>query len=205
MTACHPEGKDVSGLLNMTACHSEARSAEESIVLTEMQDSTNAKGFIYIVTNKNKTTLYVGVTSNLKKRIWEHKNHVVKGFTDKYNCENLVYFECFLDIKDAIEREKYIKGKKRVFKENLINEINPKWIDLYDYLFTDVSHSLNMTSHPEGKDVSGVLNMTACHSEGKDVSGVLNMTACHSEGKDVSRLLNMTACHFEVRSTEESL
>ena len=150
MTACHSEGKDVSGLLNMTACHSEARSAEESIVLTEMQDSTNAKGFIYIVTNKNKTTLYVGVTSNLKKRIWEHKNHVVKGFTDKYNCENLVYFECFLDIKDAIEREKYIKGKKRVFKENLINEINPKWIDLYDYLFTDVSR---------------LLNMTTCHSE----------------------------------------
>lgn len=132
------------------ASHSEALAEESidishSLNMTSSQDATNAKGYIYMVTNKNKTTLYIGVTSNLKKRIYEHKNHVVEGFTDKYNCENLVYFECFHDIKDAIEREKYLKGKKREFKNNLVNSINPKWLDLYDYLFRDVSPTLNMT------------------------------------------------------------
>ncbi len=83
--------------------------------------------------NKNKTTLYVGVTSDLKKRIYEHKHHLFKNsFTDKYNLELLVYYEGFHDIEEAITREKQIKGGSRKKKEDIVNSINPKWIDLYD-------------------------------------------------------------------------
>jgi len=90
-------------------------------------------GAIYIMTNKNKTTLYVGVTSDLKKRIYEHKNHLFKNsFTDKYNLELLVYYEGVHDIEEAIIREKQIKGGSRKKKEDLINSINPKWNDLFD-------------------------------------------------------------------------
>ena len=85
------------------------------------------------MTNENKTTLYVGVTSDLKKRIYEHKHHLFKNsFTDKYNLELLVYFESFHNIEEAIAREKQIKGGSRKKKEDLINSINPKWNDLYD-------------------------------------------------------------------------
>ena len=74
------------------------------------------KGYVYILTNKNNTTLYIGVTSNLVKRIWEHKNKVVEGFSSKYNLDKLVYYEVFEDIETAINREKYLKGKKRQYK-----------------------------------------------------------------------------------------
>lgn len=90
------------------------------------------KGYIYIITNKNNTTLYIGVTSDLVKRIWEHKNKVTEGFSKKYNLIKLVYFECFESILSAIEREKYLKGKKRNYKNDLINKINPEWKDLYE-------------------------------------------------------------------------
>jgi len=90
-------------------------------------------GAIYIMANKNKTTLYVGVTSDLKKRIYEHKHHLFKNsFTDKYNLELLVYYEGFHDIEEAITREKQIKGGSRKKKEDIVNSINPKWIDFYD-------------------------------------------------------------------------
>ncbi len=93
------------------------------------------KGYVYIITNFNNTVLYVGVTSNLLKRIYEHKNEMVDGFTKKYKCKKLVYYETFDSIEDAIKREKYLKGKKRKFKISLIQEINPAWEDLYDKLF----------------------------------------------------------------------
>ncbi len=89
-------------------------------------------GYIYILTNKNNTTLYIGVTSNLVKRIWEHKNHVVDGFSKKYQLEKLVYYEVIDNIEDAIAREKYLKGKKREYKVSLIGNMNPDWKDLYD-------------------------------------------------------------------------
>ncbi len=89
------------------------------------------KAFTYIITNKNNTTLYIGVTSNLSKRIWEHKNKVVEGFSKKYNLYKLVYYEVLDDIENAIIREKFLKGKKREYKNNLIESSNPKWIDLY--------------------------------------------------------------------------
>ena len=89
-------------------------------------------GAIYIITNKNNTVLYTGVTSDLRRRIYEHKNHLYKNsFTDKYNVEKLIYFETFHSIEEAISREKQIKAGSRNKKIDLINSINPKWNDLY--------------------------------------------------------------------------
>ncbi len=82
--------------------------------------------------NKNNTTIYVGVTSNLTKRVCQHKNKTYKGFTSKYNCDKLVYFEEHDSIEEAINREKQIKKGNRKAKENLINSINPEWKDLSD-------------------------------------------------------------------------
>ena len=90
------------------------------------------QGYTYILTNKNNTALYVGVTSDLVKRIWEHKNHVVEGFTKKYKIDKLVYYEMFDDIQVAIEREKYLKGKTRAYKNQLIESKNQEWKDLYE-------------------------------------------------------------------------
>ena len=90
------------------------------------------QGFVYILTNKNNTTLYIGVTSNLIKRIYEHKNKLIDGFTKKYNLNKLVYFEPLDNITAAIEREKQLKNWHRNWKINLITEFNKEWKDLYD-------------------------------------------------------------------------
>jgi putative endonuclease len=85
--------------------------------------------FVYLMTNKSGT-LYTGVTNNLERRIYEHKHHLVKGFTNKYNINKLVYFEETNDINAAISREKQIKGWLRKKKIALIESINPGWKDL---------------------------------------------------------------------------
>jgi len=92
---------------------------------------TQKGGFVYLLTNKNHTVLYTGVTSNLVKRAGEHKEHKFRGFTHKYNAEKLVYYEFFPTIQDAIEKEKIIKGGSRQRKIDLINSLNPDWEDLY--------------------------------------------------------------------------
>ena len=92
----------------------------------------NENAYVYIITNHTNSTLYIGVTTNLIKRIYEHKHKVVDGFSKKYNLNKLVYYELITDIRTAIEREKYLKGKKREFKINLINSFNPEWLDLYE-------------------------------------------------------------------------
>ena len=89
-------------------------------------------GYTYIMASKPNGTLYIGVTSNLPKRMYEHKNHVVKGFTDKYNVDKLVYFEETAEIEVAIAREKQLKGWTRAKKIRLIESTNPKWRDLYE-------------------------------------------------------------------------
>jgi len=86
---------------------------------------------IYILSNKFNGTLYVGVTSNLIQRVWQHKTKVVEGFTAKYNLEMLVYYELHCDINAAILREKQLKKWRRQWKLNLINKSNPNWIDLW--------------------------------------------------------------------------
>lgn len=87
---------------------------------------------VYVLTNKDNKVLYIGVTGNLKRRILEHKNKTTKGFTEKYNCNKLVYFEQTENIMSALEREKQLKRWHREWKINLINEFNPKWRDLFD-------------------------------------------------------------------------
>jgi len=89
------------------------------------------KGYVYILTNTNNTVLYTGVTSNLIKRAYEHKNKMVQGFTKKYNLHKLVYYEVFGDMINAIVREKQIKGWLRSKKLLLIEKANPNWADLY--------------------------------------------------------------------------
>ena len=95
---------------------------------------TDRKSYIYILFNKPNGTFYTGVTSDLAKRIWEHKNKITGGFTAKYNVDKLGYYEEFTDIKDAIAREKQIKGGSRKKKLDLIMNGNPNWIDLYEQI-----------------------------------------------------------------------
>ena len=90
--------------------------------------------FVYILASKKNGTLYIGVTNNLLKRVYEHKNNLVEGFTQKYDVHNLVYYEIFRNIQDAITREKNIKKWKRKWKMEMIEESNPKWEDLYNTL-----------------------------------------------------------------------
>lgn len=92
------------------------------------------KYYIYLMTNKMNTALYIGVTNNLIKRVYEHKNKLADGFTSKYNITKLVYYETFEDIQTAIAREKQLKGGSRKKKIALIEEINPNWNDLYESL-----------------------------------------------------------------------
>ena len=89
------------------------------------------KPAVYIITNKRNGTIYVGVTSNLTQRIFQHKNNLIEGFTKRYNCKILVYYEYFQTMSDAIIQEKHIKSKVRKYKINLIESINPSWEDLY--------------------------------------------------------------------------
>ena len=86
---------------------------------------------VYILTNKNNTTFYIGVTNNLQRRIWEHKNKFVNGFTQKYNINKLVYYETTESIETALNREKQLKRWHRQWKINLITENNPYYEDLY--------------------------------------------------------------------------
>ena len=90
-------------------------------------------GFIYILTNKTNTTLYIGVTSDIITRIQQHKEkYNPSSFTSRYNLNKLVYYEAFQMIGDAIGREKQLKGGSRAKKEALINSMNPNWMDLYE-------------------------------------------------------------------------
>lgn len=92
-------------------------------------------GFIYILTNKSNTTLYIGVTVLIVSRIHQHKEkYNPKSFTAKYNLDKLVYYESFQMIGDAIGREKQLKASNRATKEALINTVNPEWNDLYEQI-----------------------------------------------------------------------
>lgn len=86
--------------------------------------------YVYILTNWTNKVLYTGVTNNLERRLYEHKNKLVKGFTEKYNVNKLVYFDSTIDVKAAIAREKQIKGWTRQKKKDLIESMNPQWKDL---------------------------------------------------------------------------
>ena len=87
--------------------------------------------YVYVLASQRNGTLYVGITSNLIKRIWEHKNKAIEGFTQKYNVGKLVYFEQYRDPENAIKREKRLKKYNRQWKLELIEKENPEWRDLY--------------------------------------------------------------------------
>jgi putative endonuclease len=92
-------------------------------------------GCVYIVTNKTRAVLYIGVTSDIRVRIWEHKNKIhPDSFTAKYNCDRLVYYCGYPHIEEAIAAEKSLKKRKREYKEKLIAQSNPTWDDLFDTL-----------------------------------------------------------------------
>ena|SRR5690554_331471 len=93
--------------------------------------------YVYLLTNKNRTVIYTGVSSDLLNRVWQHKNKVYDGFTKKYNVDILVYYEGPGDPIYAIEREKQIKAGSRQKKIDLINSMNPEWRDLYEDLVPD--------------------------------------------------------------------
>ena len=89
--------------------------------------------YVYIMVNENNHVIYVGITNDLVRRVYEHKNHLDKGsFTDRYNVEKLVYFEITSDVNSAISREKQIKGWNRNRKNKLVERINPNWDDIYN-------------------------------------------------------------------------
>lgn len=90
------------------------------------------EAYVYILANKKYGTMYVGVTSNLVKRIYEHKNNIIEGFTQRYDVKKLVYFEATSSITDAILREKQLKKWNRAWKIRIIEEFNPTWEDLYN-------------------------------------------------------------------------
>jgi len=88
--------------------------------------------YIYIMANKTNSTIYIGITSDIVKRVYEHKNAIEDGFTKRYNLKKLVYYEVYSDIEEAIKREKQLKTWKRDWKNKLIEDMNPEWADLYD-------------------------------------------------------------------------
>ena len=89
---------------------------------------------IYIMTNQPRGTMYIGVTSNLVQRVWQHRNHAVEGFTSKYQLTKLAYYERHEDMYEAIRREKSLKNWKRVWKIELIEKTNPNWVDLFSQI-----------------------------------------------------------------------
>ena len=86
--------------------------------------------FVYILTNEHNRVLYIGVTNDLERRMYEHKNKMVEGFTERYNLSKLVYFEETMDVQSALEREKQLKNWRRDWKIKLIDDFNPAWKDL---------------------------------------------------------------------------
>jgi putative endonuclease len=91
-------------------------------------------GYVYIMSNRRDGTLYIGVTGNLSRRIWEHHEGVIDGFSKRYGLKRLVYYEPYDDIRNALQREKNMKHWPRAWKLTLIHEMNPDWEDLYERL-----------------------------------------------------------------------
>ena len=90
--------------------------------------------YVYILASKRNGTLYIGITSDLMQRVWNHKNKIVEGFTQKYDVDKLVYYEIYDDAQAAILREKQLKKWRRAWKLRLIEKMNPAWNDLYDHI-----------------------------------------------------------------------
>jgi len=92
----------------------------------------NKQFYVYILASKRNGTLYTGITSNLIQRVWQHKNNIIEGFTQKYNVKILVFYEAHGNSESAITREKQIKKWRRAWKLQLIEKMNPQWMELYE-------------------------------------------------------------------------
>jgi putative endonuclease len=90
----------------------------------------NRQYYVYVLTNRSNKVIYIGVTNNLERRMFEHKNKLVEGFTKRYNLTKLVYYEVTEDVESAIKREKQLKNWHRDWKISLVNQFNPEWEDL---------------------------------------------------------------------------
>lgn len=88
--------------------------------------------YVYILTNKSNSVMYIGVTNDIARRVYEHRNHMVAGFTNRYHVTKLVYVETAADVRDAIQREKQLKGWTRAKKNALVESANPNWNDLWE-------------------------------------------------------------------------
>ncbi|MDP2952665.1 MAG: GIY-YIG nuclease family protein [Chloroflexota bacterium] len=88
--------------------------------------------YVYILANRTNVALYIGVTSDLNRRIYEHKQKLIRGFAERYGIDKLVYYEVYHDPENAILREKHLKGSSRARKNRLVESLNPRWRDLYD-------------------------------------------------------------------------
>jgi len=126
---------DCHASLAMTPSHfAMAGLAKSAGATSGTMEVASKQYYVYIMTNKRNTVLYVGVTNDLIRRIYQHKEKLADGFTTKYNIVKLVYYEVFEDIQNAIVREKQIKAGSRQKKVQLVNGINKEWRDLYDAL-----------------------------------------------------------------------
>ena len=112
------------------------------------------KGYIYFVTNRYNQVLYTGVTNSLVRRSAEHGEHQGSSFTQKYNCDKLVYYEVFPDIEQAIAREKQLKHFRREWKDQLVNAVNPEWRDLSEGMVAD-PEEMPEACHEAGDSRSG--------------------------------------------------
>ena len=115
------------------------------------QQTTTMKkrGYIYILANNHNNVLYIGVTNNIVRRITEHKAKINRGFTYRYNCEKLVYYESYNLIVDAIAREKQLKNWKREWKAKLISDFNPEWKDLSEEVKSRMTTEKTANRHCE--------------------------------------------------------
>ena len=109
--------------------------------------------YVYILSNKTDTVLYIGVTNNIERRIQEHKSRLISGFTQTYNCDKLVYLESYSDINQALDREKQLKKWRREKKEWLIRMQNPEFIDMSKG-FLDSLRSLEMTEETKSLEMT---------------------------------------------------
>ena len=100
-----------------------------------MNHEMEKRGYVYIMASQRNGTLYIGVTSDLPGRVWQHKEGTFDGFTKRYGCKMLVWYTIYDRVEDAIHREKQMKEWKRAWKLRVIEEMNPDWKDLYDGLF----------------------------------------------------------------------
>ncbi len=97
----------------------------------------NKKYYVYILTNKPKGTLYIGITNNLSRRVYEHQHGLIDGFTKKYKLKKLVFFEETDNVQSALQKEKQLKNWHRDWKINLVEEVNPSWNDLSELLYNN--------------------------------------------------------------------